>query len=233
MSANMMDTGLAGLGVYTLPQAARLAGVPVTSIRRWLYGYQYRYRGRAVAQPAVVAAAAHLRALCVLTFRDLIEIRFVHAFREEGVTWNTIRDAAAKAAELTGGDHPFASRQFVTDGMTIFAEIAQATGNKELLDLRNNQMAFRRVLLPSLRSKLEVGDAGVERLWPLGRHRPIVIDPQRQFGQPIAYDEGVPTEVLAKAYQTMRSIDAVSRWYDVNRRAVRAALAFEKSLAAA
>src|ERR1035441_6383317 len=113
------DTGLTGMGVYTLPQAAQLARVPAASIRRWLYGYKYRYKGHAVARPAVVAAAADLRELCVLTFRDLIEIQFVHAFRQEGVSWNTIRDAALKAEHLTGGDHPFASRQFVTDGRTI------------------------------------------------------------------------------------------------------------------
>jgi uncharacterized protein (DUF433 family) len=223
---------LIGLGVYTLPQAARLAGVPVPAIRRWLYGYKYKYKGAEVEQPAIVTTGDGFRALGVLTFRDLIEIQFVHAFHKEGVSWNTIRFAAAKASFLTGGDHPFASRQFVTDGKTIFAEIAQSTGNKELLDLRNDQMAFRRVFLPSLRSKLEVGEFGVERLWPMGKKRPIVIDPKRQFGQPISLDEGVPTEVLAGAYGASRSIVGVSRWYKVAPAAVRAAVAFEKSLAA-
>jgi uncharacterized protein (DUF433 family) len=223
---------LIGLGVYTLPQAARLAGVPVPSIKRWLYGYKYMYRGTQIEQPAVVATVNSFRSLGVLTFRDLIEIQFVHAFHKEGVSWNTIRFAAAKAGLLTGKDHPFASRQFVTDGKTIFAEIAQSSGNKELLDLRNDQMAFRRVFLPSLRSKLEVGEHGVERLWPLGKKRPVVIDPKRQFGQPISLDEGVPTEVLAKTYRSLRSIDAVSRWYKVRHAAVSAAVDFEKSLAA-
>jgi uncharacterized protein (DUF433 family) len=224
---------LIGLGVYTLPQAARLAGVPVPSIRRWLYGYKYKYRGEQIEQPAVVTTSDDFRALSVLTFRDLIEIQFVHAFHKEGVSWKTIRFTAAKASLLTGADHPFASRQFVTDGKTIFAEIAQATGNKELLDLRNDQMAFRRVFLPSLRSKLEVGERGVERLWPMGKKRPIVIDPNRQFGQPISLKEGVPTEVLAKTFDSLRSIDAVSRWYNVARAAVRAAVDFEKSLVVA
>jgi uncharacterized protein (DUF433 family) len=231
MSENT-ETGLAGLGVYTIPQAARLAGVPVNSIRRWMYGYKYQYRGEHVQQPAIVATSDHLRALGVLTFRDLIEIQFVHAFHREGVSWNTIRTAAVQAAQITGGDHPFASQAFVTDGRTIFAEIAQSTGNKELLDLRNNQMAFRRVMLRSLVAKLDVGKRGAERLWPLGKRGPIVIDPRRQFGQPISNDEGVPTEVLAHAYSAMHSFDAVGRWYNVKRVAVRAAVKFEKSLAA-
>ena len=225
------DTGLVGVGIYTIPQAAQLAKVPVPSIRRWLYGYHYDYRGRTVEQPAVVAATLTLRELRVVTFRDLIEVQFVHAFRHEGVSWKTIRIAAAKAQKITGNDHPFASREFVTDGRTIFAEIVQAIGNKELLDLRNDQMAFRRVLLPSLRARLDLGDAGVERLWPLGRNRPVVIDPQRQFGQPISRDEGVPTSVLAAAYRAMgQSLAAVARWYDVSRSAVRAAVDFEQQL---
>jgi len=227
------ETGLVGVGIYTIPEAARLARVPAPSIRRWLYGYHYGYKGHTVEQPAVVATNDNLRSLRVVTFRDLIEVQFVHAFREEGVSWKTIRIAASKARRITRNDHPFASREFVTDGSTIFAEIVQETGNRELLDLKSDQMAFRRVFLPSLRLKMELGKGGVERLWPLGKHRPIVIDPRRQFGQPISRDEGVPTSVLASAYASMRrSVDSVARWYDVSRAAVRAAVDFEQRLAA-
>jgi uncharacterized protein (DUF433 family) len=204
----------------------------LSSIRRWLYGYRYDYKGATVAQPAVVETSAELRRLRVITFQDLIEVQFVHAFHSEGVSWPTIRIAARKAKDLTGGDHPFASREFVTDGRTIFAEIAQSTGNRELLDLKSDQMAFRRVFLPSLRKKLEIGRTGVERLWPLGRRRQVVIDPQRQFGQPIAADSGVPTEVLSRAYEATHSINDVARWYDVAPAAVRAAVDFQAQLAA-
>lgn len=226
------DTSLVGVGIYTIPQAAQLSEVPVKTVRRWLFGYRYRYRGQDVRQPSVVATDGQLRSLRVVTFRDLIEVQFVHAFHREGVSWKTIRIAATRAREITGSDHPFATRAFVTDGRTIFAEIAQRTGNRELLDLRNDQMAFRRILLPSLRSRLDLGAEGVQRLWPLGKRRPVVIDPARQFGQPVSRDEGVPTAVLARAYSASRSIDAVARWYDVARASVSAAVEFEQRLAA-
>ena len=183
-------------------------------------------------QRPIVAAGQPLRDLRLVTFRDLIEIQFVQAFLTEGVSWKTIRVAAAKACEITGSDHPFATREFVTDGRTIFAQIGQRTENRELLDLKTDQMAFRRVLLPSLRSKLELGTAGVERLWPLGKRRPVVIDPSRQFGQPISRDEGVPTAVLAGAYAKAGSLDTEARWYEVSRPAVNAAVEFEQRLAA-
>jgi uncharacterized protein (DUF433 family) len=228
------DTGLVGVGLYTVPQAARIAHVPPPSVRRWLVGYRYGYKGQTVEQPAVVVPSECLRSLRIVTFADLIEVQFVHAFRSAGVTWKTIRIAAEKGRQITGKDHPFASREFVTDGVTIFAEIIQRTGNRELLDLQNDQMAFRRVFLPSLRKKLDLGPTGIERLWPLGRKRPIVIDPRRQFGQPISRDEGVPTSALARAFAAMQqSVAAVASWYKVTPAAVRAAVEFEAGLAVA
>jgi uncharacterized protein (DUF433 family) len=232
MSMDNLPIELVGVGVYTIPQASKLTRVPASSIRRWLFGYRYKYKGQEVSQHAVVAIHKSLRDLRVLTFRDLIEMKFVHAFRAEGVSWNTLRIAVNKAAELTRAEHPFASQQFVTDGKTIFAEIAQTTGNKELLDLKSDQMAFKRVMLPSLRSNVDFGEAGIERWWPLGKRKPIVLDPTRQFGQPILDSEGVPTEVLSRAYSAVKDIRHVANWYRVSQNAVRSAIEFEDSLAA-
>ncbi len=220
------------MGFYTLPQAARMSGATVSAIRRWLKGYSYAYRGQEVRQPAVVDAPGLEGFPNIVTFQDLIEVQFVNAFRKEGVSWKTIRIAAEHARELTGATHPFASSHFVTDGQTIFAEIVHRSHNRELLDLRNNQMAFRRVLLPSLRAKLDLEAGGARRLWPLGRSRPVVIDPQRQFGQPISAEEGVPTDALARAYRVQGTYAAVANWYRVSRQAVRAAVDYESALVA-
>jgi uncharacterized protein (DUF433 family) len=221
-----------GMGFYTLPQAARMSGVAASSIRRWLKGYSYSYRGHDVRQPAVVDAPGLEGFPNIVSFQDLIEVQFVNAFRQEGVSWKTIRIAAEHARELTGATHPFASSRFVSDGRTIFAEIAVRSHNRELLDLRNNQMAFRRVLLPSLRAKLDLGTDGVQRLWPLGKRKPVVIDPQRQFGQPITAEECVPTAALARSYAVLGTYAAVANWYCVSRQAVRAAVEYETALAA-
>lgn len=209
-----------------------MSGVPASSIRRWLKGYRYAYRGRQVQQPAVLDSSGIEGFPDIVSFEALIELQFVNAFRKEGVSWKTIRIAAEHARELTGAVHPFASSRFVTDGRTIFAEIAGRLRNRELLDLRNNQMALRRVMLPSLRARLDIGVSGVQRLWPLGKNRPVVIDPQRQFGQPISAEEGVPTEVLARASRAQQDMGMVASWYMVSRRAVRAAVEYETALAA-
>jgi uncharacterized protein (DUF433 family) len=170
----------------------------------------------------------------IVTFRDLIEIQFVHSFRDAGASWATIRKAATKASEITHSDHPFATRRFVTDGETIFEEIAATVPNRALLDLvkKPGQLSSRDILLPSLRAKLDVSAEGARRWWPLGKRRPVVIDPERQFGQPISSEEGVPTVVLARAVKTMGSEGRAAKWFDVSKTAVRAAVEFEQRLAA-
>jgi len=68
--------------------------------------------------------------------------------------------------------------------------------------------------------------------WFPSTNRRIVIDPARSFGQPVVEKEGVPTSVLARSYKAEQSLKRVARWYDVDVRSVRAAVEFERRLAA-
>jgi uncharacterized protein (DUF433 family) len=211
--------------------------VPIRSIRRWILGYSYHHGESVTHQPPVISreiTAAESEALAI-SFRDLLEIRFVHAFRESGVSWNMIRRATDKARDLFDTDHPFTTKAFHTDGRRIFADL-QSKGARErkLVDLVSDQYAFRNVMLPSFRAQIELSERGAaERWWPMGRKKLVVLDPARRFGEPIVAEGGVPTVVLAKAAAAMHSEQAVAKWYEVSRAAVRQAMAFEQQLAAA
>ena len=119
---------------------------------------------------------------------------------------------------LRDSDRPI----FMTDGRTIMVEIVQETGDKALLDLVKSQYVFRSVLAPSLYAGFEFNDLDEPmRWWPLGMRRRVVVDPQRGFGAPIAAKSGVPTQVLASAYNVEKSYAYVSRWYEVEVREVK------------
>lgn len=62
-----------------------------------------------------------------LSFRELIEVRFVRHFLRAGVSWPNIRRAAAAARRdlLSESGH---RRRFSTDGMTIFADTLAGGG---------------------------------------------------------------------------------------------------------
>lgn len=170
-----------------------------------------------------------------LGFLDLMEIRFVDAFIEAGLSLRKIRRAAKLATELVGSDHPFSTRKFRTDGKRIFAEVEhESRGDKALYDIELNQLGIYDVILPSLLEGVEFDDAGQAARWrPDPSVLPsVVIDPQRQFGQPIVIEGGVQTAVLADAVKAEGSIEAVARWYELPKTAVEQAVRFEFKKAA-
>lgn len=221
-----------GRGVYGLKQAERLTGVPVHRIKRWSKGYHYFVRGeRRYSPPAITTALEPLDNSLVLSFADLVEVRFLDKFLRHGVRWKTIRRAAERAKELLNRDHPFSSRIFRTDGRTILAELASETRDTVLLELTQFQYEFARIVGRFLHGGLDFNELeDAARWWPLGKDRRVVIDPTRAFGAPIVVPESIQTMVLAQAVIAEESIDAVTWWYDVDRQSVVDAVEYENSL---
>jgi uncharacterized protein (DUF433 family) len=225
------NSKLLSVGLYTVPEAARLTRISTGKIRRWLRGYdfksgQHRRHSDAVWQGELKPIENKL----ALSFRDLLELRFVDAFIRAGVSWRTMRRAHERAHHQLKTTHPFCSNRIFTDGRSILLRQGEEDSDQALVNLANNQVEFTRLVEP-FRKELEFSGADV-LWWPLGRDREVVIDPRRNFGQPTVTKSGVPTEVLARSVKTNGSIEAVSHWFEVSDREVRDALEFETRLAA-
>jgi uncharacterized protein (DUF433 family) len=225
---------LLGLGIYTIPEAARLTHVAPKRIKRWIEGYSFQHRGETRSSAPLWQREIESDGL-VLSFRDLLEVRFIDAFRRHGVSWKVIRIAAQHAAEIIQDPHPFSTKKFKTDGRSIFADIVHDTGKPGLLDLAKDQWELKSIVEPFLFEGVEFSKLGIEpvRWWPLGTNRHVVIDPARSFGQPIVDPESIPTKILARAVKAEGSIDSVARWYLVSPKAVADAVEFERQLSAA
>jgi uncharacterized protein (DUF433 family) len=222
-----------GHGIYSVSEASRLTGIPAARIRRWLHGYDF-HTGTTLhhSPPVLNQDYGGVGKGSWISFADMVEVRFLEAFRREGVSWPTIRIAARRASELLKRDHPFSSRKFKTDGKTIMTEIAEE-GVKELLDLVRNQTAFKRIVDPYLYRGIEFGPSQEAARWlHEAGHRRIVIDPHRSFGKPILAKEGVPTGVLFDAWQAAGSIERVAWQFELAKTSVSAAIDFERHLAA-
>jgi uncharacterized protein (DUF433 family) len=223
-------TDFLNTGIYSVAEASRLTGVSRGKIRRWLKGYDFRKDGDVHhSNPVWRSEIKPIGDKFALGFLDLIEIRFVESFLRAGVSWATMRRAHVAAKEELGTDHPYCSNRFVTDGRRILLQ--QASKDEALLDLLTNQREFRRIVEPFLK-ELEFAGGSI-RWWPLGKERAVVLDPQRNFGQPTAAKSGVPTQTLARSVKANSSIEMVARWYEVQPREVRDAVEFERSLARA
>jgi hypothetical protein len=47
------ENSLVGVGLYSVPEACQLTGVPSAAVRRWLFGYQSRRQGETITHPAL------------------------------------------------------------------------------------------------------------------------------------------------------------------------------------
>ncbi|MBE7186099.1 MAG: hypothetical protein INR68_17010 [Methylobacterium mesophilicum] len=222
-----------GVGSYTAPEAARLLRTPVRNIRRWMLGYSYGPADKRRSSPPLwQSQLSMIEDQLEVGFRDLIELRFVTAFVEQGVGLLTIRNCLEFARSIVHDTHPFSTRRFRTDGKTIFLESTRDSVEPELLDLKRRQLVFQRVFERSFRD-LEIEADAVVRWRPFNGKASIVIDPRRSFGQPIAAASGVPTIALAQAVKSEGSVSRVAQLYEVAPLVVRDAVRFEESLLAA
>jgi uncharacterized protein (DUF433 family) len=233
-----------GRGVYGASEALRLINfrrqyeasarsISRQTIVRWLRGYDYTRDGKTRhSDPLWRPDYTNEDDTLELSFRDLIELRFVKTFKDRGLSLPTIRACFKRAVELVHDDRPFSTQKFRTDGKTIFLEITDNVHEGELIDLRHRQGVFHSVILPSLHD-LEFDADIVARWFPLGSvRRTIVVDPARAFGRPIVVEGGVPIEVLADAVEIEGGERRVAKLYDVPIAAVRDAVSFHQRLAA-
>ena len=234
-------SGVLGRGVYGAGDALRLLNFHPTmpsraisrqTVTRWLRGYDFNVKGEPHhSGPLWTPDYANDDELVELSFRDLIELRFVKAFRDAGVGLQTIRQCFERAVDLVNDDRPFSTRQFRTDGRTIFLDITKGLQDGALVDLKQRQTAFHSFVAPSFKD-LEFDAEVVARWFPLRSSRTVMVDPTFSFGRPITADGHVPTEILALAVRVEGSIERVARYYEVSPGSVRDAVAFETKLAA-
>jgi uncharacterized protein (DUF433 family) len=223
------DLSLVGVGLYTPIEATLLTGIRGTKIRRWLRGHAIGERKYPALWTSNLADKIDVESL-YLSFLDLVQLRMADAFIEAGVSAQKVRRAIQYGAEIVKSDYPFANARFRTDGETVILHVLEA-GDEKLIDLfKHGQYLMLKIIEPSLKGLEFEGDIAA-RWWPLGRAKGIVIDPKRQFGQPIDDATGVPTSVLAQAVETEGSVAQAAKVYMVPQSSVSRAIAFEKRAA--
>jgi uncharacterized protein (DUF433 family) len=234
------EQDLLNKGVYSLREAARLASFgtsqPVSSlsIQRWLWGCRYSYLGKTVqSEPLWQPELPVIRDQRLVSFRDLIEIMFVAAFRREGVSVRSIRRILNDAVQLIADPYPLSSPEFRTDGRKVIAAALDPAERRLIFELESGQMVLD-PFFDRLAARIEYTQMmQAARWWPMGTERQVVIDPSRRFGEPIVAGEGVPTTVLYQAFKAEKTVEAVSYWYGVPELAVKDAVEYEGRLAEA
>jgi hypothetical protein len=204
-----------GRGIYLPAQAARLAQLDDGRVRRWIRGYDLTGRDGAKRHSAPLFRRQHEGARLALTFLDLVEVLFVKAFLDQGVSIHTVRLVQREAAVEFGVRHPFCVKRFETDGETIVMRHRDDAGMERMADRKRKQWLFVEVFNPLLKTLDYAGiEQEAQRWWPMGKDMPIVLDPKRSFGQAIVSKANVPTATIYAAHRARESEEQIADWYE-------------------
>ena len=220
-----------GSGVYTLPDAARLLGVPLTRLRSWISGYaipEEPNHGRRL--PAGHFSSRGEGRAKTFSFHTLIEIYVIAQLRKHRVTMATVRKAREELSERFDTAHPFAVAGLLLGGKRLLKEL----GNQTLLELgTGGQTGFEAVIAPFCeRLDFDQTTRLAQRFYPNGRNNAVVIDPHHAFGRPIIEGTNITTEALASLMWGGEKLEDVAANFGLEVRQVEEAWAFEQRVAA-
>jgi uncharacterized protein (DUF433 family) len=168
-----------------------------------------------------------------ISFLDLIEMRFIEAFRRQGVPMQTLRRAAARARSDWSVAHPFAlsKARYLTDRRKVFAQVAQQEGDRLTWDMASGQHEMWEVIESTIAKGVEFDPTSdlAKRWTPLpGDFPDVSIDPAVAFGKPALTAERVPTAALHRMWKAEGgNINRVASAYEIGADAVLAAVRYE------
>ena len=221
-------------GAYTLPDAARLLGLPLARLRWWVRGALLKqehaeagHTRRFPAGPFITQSDGRDRHFDFLT---LIEIFTIAQLRSHGVSMSTLRKVREELSQRYHTEHPFALSGLLTDGKRLIKEL----GDEILLELGSGgQTAFESVLEPFChRLDFDTATQLATRFFPAGRSKSIVVDPRHSFGRPIITGTNVTTESIASLLRGGERIENLAGDFRLDPNQVREAWDFEMQFAA-
>jgi uncharacterized protein (DUF433 family)/transposase-like protein len=211
--------------IYGVAQVDRLLGLSPGTARRWIDGYRRGGKG----YPPVVRVEPTGDEL--VTWGEFVETRLLSEYRDAGVSLVRMRPAIDRLREQFHPRYPLAhSRPFLdVAGRELVLRAQEDVGlDRELLlvVVRNDQVVLSQPAEQFIRSaEFDRRTQVVERLRPVAEIGEVVIDPLRQFGEPVV--RSVRTEVIAEQVRVGETIDGIAELYDLDRHLVEAALRYE------
>lgn len=212
-------------GFYSPGDVARLLQVATPKLRGWLNGWANSTSG-----PIIDRDFKDSR---TISFLDLMEMRFIEAFRSQGVPMQTLRKAAARARQEWSTSHPFAlsKARYLTDRCKIFAQIAEQERDQVTWDMVSGQHEMWAVIESTIEKGVEFDPSSdlARRWYPLPAEFPDVgVDPAVAFGKPALLEMGIPTTTLHRMWRAENgNIARVAAAFEITEDAVRTAVEYE------
>lgn len=211
----------ADIPAYSAAAAAALVGLPVSTLRSWVFGRDFHKRsGGRGRSNALIKTPDGGR---FLSFTNVVEAHILSGLRRvHGVSLENIRKAVRYVERELKQEHPLAREQFKTDGVHLFVERLGRLINAS----QEGQVAIREVLDGYLQ-RVEYERGRAVRFFPLRREgaKPVtVVDPRRAWGRPVLVGTSVPVAPLQSRWSLGESIAEIAADFEVDAAIVEEAL---------
>lgn len=207
---------------YRLAEAAKIIGMPVPTLRTW-------FRGWPGGKPAVLAPDGGAASPLILSFFNVVEARFLDAYRRRGVSMQRVRRALNFVSEhLSGFDRPLLKPEFETDGRALFIELQETGKTPMLLDATGGgQLVWPEAVRVHFQSLVFDDRGDPSRLWLDNRHE-VMLDPRFGWGLPVIAGSGVRTDVLFERSEAGEELDAIAEDFSLKTSQFETAVAWER-----
>jgi uncharacterized protein (DUF433 family) len=209
-------------GVYLVPDAARILRLPLAVLRTWVSGRPDDDRRYFPAGEFVTSGNGADR---YFGFHALIELFPIAQLRHRGIPMSAVRQARTELMDRFQTSHPFALEGLMTSGRTLIKSLT----DEILLELgTRGQTAFSKVLEPFC-ANLDFDQASslASRYFPMGRDKPVVVDPRRALGRPVIEGTNLTTETIMSMLRSGETVENVADSFQIEPAAIMAAKVFE------
>jgi uncharacterized protein (DUF433 family) len=219
--------------IYPLAEAARLARIPSTTLRRWLDGHHRTARdGRDVYDPPVLRVEPI--GSDELTWGEFVESLYLRAYRSRDIPLQKLRKVVLELRDEMETPFPLATHRLLVSGRDIFRlklEQADAKEATALQTVPGGQQAMWEAIyryLETLTFTFSQDEYAIA--WrPVEGGGLVRVQPDFSFGAPVV-ESGVRTDVLHEAFEAGESVAVIADSFQVPVEQVEAAIRFETRL---
>ena len=212
------------VGIYTLPDAAKILNLPLSKLYRWVAGYAVsdsENKRFPVGEFAVQEEGRDRH----FNFLTLIEVFTISELRDHGISMMKIRKGRAELAERFDTPYPFALEGLLVSGRKMLKEL----GEDVILELgTGGQQDFEEIIAPFCkRIDFDKHSKLAERYFPQDDDRNVVVDPKHAFGRPVISGTNITTEALNSLAKGGDDLEDIADDYGLRLDQVQSAIRFE------
>lgn len=206
--------------LYSVTDAARLAGMSSSTLATWAHGYERHPAGRLPVRqgPVITALDRLLDDRRTIPFVGLVEATVVQAFRQTGLPMQHIRRALSVLAQQDELDHALASERLCTDGAEVLYDYASKSDDLQLglLTIPNSgQRVFHDAISRYLDRITFDGGWANELILPVTPRELLLVKPDVHGGDPLFIHGGAPLSAVRSRLAAGESVKSVARDYEV------------------